>query len=206
MMKKIATLILTLAALVPAWAGGDDTLDRIEAAGAGLTTLEGSFSQTRTVKANGKSSTFSGSFYFSAPDRMAMIYKEDSEGLVLSGDKFFIRRGGKSHKGEISHNKQMGHLASVLFDCVRGQVRSVAEANNATTAVKTERGTCVVTLTAKKKTSKGFARIVLRYRSNDMMLTGVLLEESSGTINEYTLSGHVAGGTIPASRFDIPRK
>lgn len=205
-MKKIATLILTLFALVPAWAGGDDTLDRIEAAGSGLTSLEGSFSQARTIKASGKTSNFSGSFYFCAPDQLSMIYNEESEGLVLNKDKFFIRRGGKAHKGVISHNKHMEQLSSVLFDCVRGKVRAVAEANNATTAVSSERGTCVVTITAKKKSSKGFTRIVLRYSSSDMMLTGVLLEESSGTINEYKLSQLTGGKQIPASRFEIPKR
>ena len=205
-MKKIAILLLSLLTLAPAWAGGDDILDRIEASGASLTTLEGSFSQTRTIKANGKSTQMSGSFYFSSPDRMSMIYNEESEGLVLNGNKFYIRRGGKSHKGEISHNKQMEQLANVLFGCVQGQVRAVAEANNASTSITSEKGCTVVTLTAKKKSSKGFSRIVLRYRNGDLLLTSVLLEESSGTKNEYTLSSPVTGSAIPASRFDIPKK
>lgn len=208
-MKKIALLLISavLLPLLPLRAGGDDTLDRIEATGAALTSLEGSFSQTKTVKANGKTSSFSGTFYFVAPGQLAMAYKEATEGLVLSNGKFFIRRGGKAHKGELKHNKQMEQLSDVLFGCLQGRVRAVAEDNDATSSVKKDKdGTVVVTLLARKKSSKGFARIVLRYRPSDLLLTGVLLEEGSGNINEYTLTTPVAGGTIPASRFEIPKK
>lgn len=206
-MKQFVILLLTVLGFpIAAPVQAQNTLDVLESACSGIKSVEASFIHVKTVKATGKSTTFTGRYYYTSPDKMAMAYDQDSEGLVLSGNQFYIRRGGKTHKGEIQRVKQMRQLSEILFACIRGKVRGVAEGNGADLSAKTEKGFHNVTLTAKKKASKGFSRIVLRYRASDGLLTYLLMEEFSGTTNEYTLTDPKSVAEIAAARFAIPKK
>lgn len=207
-MKKILTFfLLTLSTLFGAEAArADGVLDQISQANASLKTMEAGFTQTKTIKANGKTSSFSGTMYYSAPDKLAMVYDQSSEGLVINGTKLFIRRGGKSNKGDTRHNKQMDHLSSTLFSCMKGDLQKAADDNNADISVKTVKDCYEVTIKARKKASKGFSVILLRYRKSDCLITSMRLEEFSGVTNEYTMTDCKVGEAIPATRFDLPKK
>ena len=61
--------------------------------------------------------------YYSAPDKLAMAYDQESEGLVINGTKLYIRRGGKTNKGDTRHNKQMDQLSETLFSCLKGNLK-----------------------------------------------------------------------------------
>ena len=197
-MKHLFTILLAFLGLGAIALPAAEVPAKIGTAGAALTTVEASFTHVKTVKATGKTTTFTGTYYYSATDRLA--------GIVLSGDRFFIRRGGKANKGHIKNVHQMEQLSGILFACIRGEVQDVADNNNATLAVKTEKSAWIITLTAKKKASKGYAKIVLRYRQSDGLLESLRFEEFNGNVNEYTLSNCKTGGVIPAAKFDIPKK
>lgn len=206
-MKKIATLILTflgIAAVTPASAV--EIPELIGTAGASLTTVEAAFTHTRTVKASGKTTTYTGTYYYNATDRLAMHYDQDSEGLILSSGRFFIRRSGKANKGQIQKVNQMEQLSDILFACIRGEVAKAARDNDATLSLKTEKSAWVVTLTANKKSAKGYAKVVLRYRRSDGVLEGLRMEEFNGNVNDYALRNCKTGVVIPADKFDIPKK
>lgn len=205
-MKHLFTILLAFLGLATMQLPAAEVPAKIGTAGAALTSMEASFTHVKTVKATGKSITFTGTYYYTATDRLAMHYAQDSEGLVLNADRFFIRRGGKANKGHISKVNQMEKLSALLFSCIRGEVQSVADENNATLAVKSEKSAWVITLTAKKKASKGYAKIVLRYRQDDGLLESLRFEEFNGNVNEYTLKDCKAGVVIPAAKFDIPKK
>ena len=66
-------------------------------------------------------------------------------------------------------------------------------------------GNYVVTLTARKKASKGYSKITLKYRKSDCLITGLSLEEFSGAVNTYVLSSLRTGETIPPAVFNIPK-
>ena len=205
-MKHLFTILLAFFGIAAMQLPAADVPAKIGTAGAALTTMEASFTHVKTVKATGKSTTFTGTYYYSATDRLAMHYDQASEGLVLNADRFFIRRGGKANKGHIKNVKQMEQLSALLFACIRGEVQKVADENNATLAVKTEKGAWVITLTAKKKASKGYANIILRYRQDDGLLEALRFEEFNGNVNDYTLKDCKTGAVIPAAKFDIPKK
>lgn len=205
-MKHLFTILLAFLGLGAIALPAAEVPAKIGTAGAALTTVEASFTHVKTVKATGKTTTFTGTYYYSATDRLAMHYDQASEGIVLSGDRFFIRRGGKANKGHIKNVRQMEQLSGILFACIRGEVQDVADNNNATLAVQTEKSAWIITLTAKKKASKGYAKIVLRYRQSDGLLESLRFEEFNGNVNEYTLSNCKTGGVIPAAKFDIPKK
>ena len=205
-MKHLFTILLAFLGLATMQLPAAEVPAKTGTAGAALTSMEASFTHVKTVKATGKSTTFTGTYYYTATDRLAMHYNQDSEGLVLNADRFFIRRGGKANKGHISKVNQMEKLSALLFACIRGEVQSVADENNATLAVKSEKSAWVITLTAKKKASKGYAKIVLRYRQDDGLLESLRFEEFNGNVNEYTLKDCKAGVVIPAAKFDIPKK
>lgn len=204
-MKKILTLcLLSLMTVFAARAEG--VLDKIAAANASLKTMEAGFAQTKTIKASGKTTSFTGTMYYSAPDKLTMAYDQDSEGLVINGTKLYIRRGGKTNKGDTRHNKQMEQLSETLFSCMKGDLQKVADDNNADISVKTVKDTYEVTIKARKKASKGFSCITLRYRKSDCLILSMRLEEFSGVTNEYTMTSSKVGESIPATRFEIPKK
>ena len=144
--------------------------------------------------------------YYTAPDKLAMVYDQDSEGLVINGTKLFIRRGGKTNKGDTRHNNQMDHLSSTLFACMKGELQKAADDNNADITTKTVGNEYEVTLKARKKASKGFSCITLRYRKSDCQIVSMRLEEFSGVTNEYKMTECKVGQSIPSTRFDIPKK
>ena len=205
-MKHLFTILLAFLGLAALQLPAADVPAKIGTAGAALTSMEASFTHVKTVKATGKTTTFTGTYYYTATDRLAMHYDQASEGLVLNADRFFIRRGGKANTGHSKNVHQMEQLSTLLFACIRGEVQSVADSNNATLAVKAEKSAWTITLTAKKKASKGYAKIVLRYRQDDGLLESLRFEEFNGNVNEYTLKDCKAGVVIPAAKFDIPKK
>jgi len=207
-MKKIFTLLLlSLTALTGAFAASaDGILEQIAEAGKALKTMEAGFQQTKTIKASGKSSDFTGTMFYSAPDRLAMVYDQEGEGLIINGTKLFIRRGGKTNKGDTRHNKQMDQLSEILFSCLKGELQAAADSNNADITAKTVGDEYEVTIKARKKASKGFSLIVLRYRKSDCQILSMRLEEFSGVTNEYKMTACKTGHSIPQTRFDFPKK
>ena len=62
----------------------DAILKKIESAGAAFTTIEASFTQTRTIKASGNTTVSKGDLYFNAPGQLAMLYSQPSgECLII---------------------------------------------------------------------------------------------------------------------------
>lgn len=158
------------------------------AAAASAQTVEGTFVQTKTIKASGRSIVSKGNLSYTAPDQLSMIFT-DPEGDYMIIDGPFLRSdlNGTAMDVDTSRNAQMRNLKNTLLNCIAGDVEKVAADNDADLVSKSKNGGRVVTLTAKKAAARGYSRIVLEYRA-DGLLTNMLLEEFGGISTEMKIS------------------
>ena len=204
--KVLSVIALMLCTLLQAQ-DNKATLAQIEKANEAITTIEGKFSQTKTLSANGKEIKSEGTIYVSNGDKMAMHYDAPStDQLIINGDQFFMVRGKKKNHFNTEKNKAMRSLRNTLFYCIHGTPALLAEENNADIQVSKGNTGIVVTLTSQKKTPRGYERIVLTYDSKTCLLNRMEMVEWGGNATLYEMKGLKTNATIATNVFDIPKK
>jgi len=172
-MRKILTFIAALAVTAAAWAQ----------------TFEGQFTQTKTIKASGRTIVSKGNFSYTAPDQLSMLYTSpDGDYMIIDGP--FIRSdiNGTAADVDTSKNAQMRNQRNTLLNCISGDVETVAKDNDADLVIKPRQGGAKsVTITARRQAARGYSRIVLDYRA-DGVLTSMTLEEFGGVSTEMKFS------------------
>ena len=175
-MKDFRKTLLLLVALVFGVAGFSQT-------------IESKFTHTKQIKASGKTTDMAGTMTFVSPDKLTMNYTDPAgDFFIIDGKNVKINMGGKKHNVNAEKVARVRTQTNTLLNCIKGNYEQAAIDNNTDTEIKEEGGNKIVTLTAKKKSPKGYARIVLTYGKADNMLHHMVLEEFGGVVNTYTLS------------------
>lgn len=171
------TTILTLALLLAVSANAQMTYDV-------------DFTQTREMKATGKTVTKKGHLVFDGKEQLSMLYSDPSgEYFNVDGKNVRMNLNGKKTEVNADKAKTVGVLRSTLLSCLAGQWEEAAQANNAESAVNESKGTRTVTLTAKGKVQRGgYSSVELTYRTSDGHLTKMVLEEQGGIKNTYEIA------------------
>lgn len=207
MNKKILISLLAVLVSVFSFSAGanNDVLDRIEKANSSVKTIEAGFLHRKTIVATAKVISMKGMLYFISPDKMSMHYSVPATDLlIISDNQFHMNRGKKSSTYNTEKNAMMAGLSNTLLRCVRGQAAQVAADNDADISVKTTASDYVITLTARKKSAKGYSKIVLKYRKTDCMLVSMEMEEFVGIVNLYEMSDIKTGVNVDMALFNIP--
>jgi len=172
-MKKTLLLAVALVAGMIGWAQ----------------TIEADFTQTRNIAASGKTIEKAGHMKLVYPDQLDMNYsKPDGEYFIIHGHEMSMNMDGKKNKVDTNKNKRTKTFAQTLLNCIKGDWEKAAADNDTDTAVKEEGGNKIITLTAKKKAPRGYARIELTYNKADGLLRKMILEEFGGVTNTYVIS------------------
>jgi len=172
-MKKTLLLAVALVAGMIGWAQ----------------TIEADFTQTRNIAASGKTIEKAGHMKLVYPDQLDMNYsKPDGEYFIIHGHEMSMNMDGKKNKVDTNKNKRTQTFAQTLLNCIKGDWEKAAADNDTDTAVKEEGGNKIITLTAKKKAPRGYARIELTYNKADGLLRKMILEEFGGVTNTYVIS------------------
>ena len=207
MKKLLALLSVIFLGLGTALAqSSDKILVKIQETNASLKNVECTFTRTRTLPAASKITKEDGDLYFSAPDRLAMIYKNPKESLIINGNTLFMRRAGKPSTFDTGKSSLMGSLRNMLLDCITGNVRKVAQENNADIVVKEAKGFYNVTLSSRETAVKGYSKIFLTYRKSDCLLVRMETIEYAGISEVYLMDGFKTVAAIDAEKFTIPKK
>ncbi len=198
--------ILLALVTIAASAGEDPTLSSIKIKCQKFQTLTAAFSQAK-VLLSGKEITSGGKLYFSAPDRMSMIY-DNPEGdlFIIDGANLYMSKGKSAHLYDTGKNALMGSLRATLLHCIRGEVAELAAENDADIKVESLRGTVRVTITARKKVAKGYSSIILDYDASSATLTRMELVEPNGIRNIYEMSSFGVNTSVDASVYSYPKK
>lgn len=180
-------------------------LAQIEKANANITSIKGEFEQTKTIAASGKEIKSDGTLYIHGTDQMAMHYNAPSTDLlVINGNRFYMIRGKKKNNFNTEKNKAMRSLRNTLLYCVHGKPSQLAIENDADITVSKEVSGTVITLTSKKKTPRGYEKIILHYSPTTSLLTRMEMIEWGGNSTLYEMSELLTDGSISQEVFAIP--
>ena len=183
----------------------NDILSEIEKGNAAYNTIQGDFTQTKTLAAKGTKVQSEGMLYISGDHQMAQHYQAPSaDVLIINGSDFYMVRGKKKNKFNTAKNKTMRSLRNTLLYCVHGKPAALAAENGAEiTAVQKSDG-YEVTLVSTKKSARGYAKIVLLYDLKTKLLTRMQMNEYNGNSTLYQMSGLRTNQPIDASVYVIP--
>lgn len=170
-MKKILTFVLLLCGLT-----------------AGAQTLEGTFTQAKTLKVTGKVIKSEGTLTYTAPDQLAMLYTQpDGDYFIIDGP--FLRMDIKGVTVDVNteNNKTIRPQRNAILYGITGDYEKIAQEMDADCTVTAgKNGGKHVVIKARKTLPKGYSGMELDYRK-DGRLTRMVLEEFGGISTEYIL-------------------
>ena len=148
------------------------------------------FTHTREMKTSGKTIIKKGHLVFDGNDQLTMNYTDpEGEYFIVEGKLVKINLNGKKNEVKADKVKSIELQRSTLINCLSGNWKDAATANNAESTETASKGTRIVTLTAKGKVQRGgYSSVVLTYRTSDNKLLKMVLEEPSGIKNTYELA------------------
>lgn len=195
-----------MSVLVTAQAGNDQNLDSVKAKCRQFKTLSAAFNQSK-VLLSGKELTSGGKLYFTAPDRLSMIYDNPQGDLfIIDGSFLYMSKAKASHLYDTKKNALMASLSATLLHCVRGEIEELAAENDAEVKADRQKGGLLVTISARKKTAKGYSSIVLLYDSSNYTLKRMELVEPNGIRNIYEMSSYLINPSVDSSVYSHPQK
>lgn len=154
---------------------------------AGAQTIESLFVQTRTIQASGKKVVSEGTFSFTAPDQLAMLYtKPDGDYIIIDGPFVRTMTKGTEVNLDTRSNAQAKKLSSTLLNCITGNYKQVAEDNDGELSVSEKGGVKTVTIKARKPAPRGYSGVTVKYRK-DGTATEMTLDEFGGISTHYLL-------------------
>ncbi len=206
-MKTIYITFICLLCSLFSQAQDQTILQSIRQANKKITGIEARFTQTQTSAAKKKSETSEGTLYLTGQDKMAMLYKAPSSDLlVINGDNFYMRRGKRSKLYNTAKNATMKRLSGTLLHCLHGTPLELVKLTDSDLSTTKDKNHYIVTLTAKKKQVRGYAKIILHYDIKSKLLVRMQMDEYNGNSTVYAMSGSKTNGNIKTEVFNIPEK
>ena len=156
-------------------------------------TIECNFTQSKFIKASGKTIEAKGSLtLIPTADKMEMNYSQPAgDYVILDGKMVKINLRGKKSAIDTEKNAPMRTQRNTLMNCITGKWKQAATEINAESSV-TEKGTNkIVTLSAKQTAPRGYSKITVTYRKSDNLPTEIVMEEFNGTQTTYKMSNIV---------------
>lgn len=209
MKKTVVSLIAFLAVVLSVNAAeiSEKTkavLAKIEKANESVSTISSPVTETKTMP-NGKKFTYSGNFYYSSPDKLAIRYTDPAgDYLVINTtDIAQKKKSGKSFNMSLKKNERMQLLSSTLLWCISGKLLKLAEAHNAAVTSNEANGMINLTFTADPKAVKDFKKIELSYDKATMRIKSMAMTDKNNIVTKYTMDKPQYGAAIDASVFVV---
>ena len=171
-MKKILTLVIAMLALT-----------------ASAQKVEAHFTESKFIKASGKTIEAEGKLKLFSADKMELRYtKPAGDYFIIDGKTVSTNLRGKKSVVDTEKNTAMRIFRNTLMNCVNCQWKQAATDNDAETSVAEKGANKVVTLSAKKTAPRGYSKIVITYRKSDNIPVELVFEEFNGTVTTYKMS------------------
>ena len=157
--------------------------------GASAQTIECNFTQSKFIKASGKTIEAMGKLKLISADKLEMNYTQPAgDYFIVDGKMVKINMRGKKSVIDTEKNAPMRTQRNTLMNCITGKWKQAATDNNAESTV-TEKGTNkIVTLSAKQTAPRGYSKITITYRKSDNLPIELVFEEFNGTKTTYKMS------------------
>lgn len=184
-------------------ADDDAILNKIASKNAGYKTMEYKFDHVKTT-ATKVQVTMHGTSYYTASDKFALIYTDPAtERFIINGTKLYMNRSGKVQNIDITKVASMKMMSTCVLCGVSGRISDILKAADYDCKVEETKDAYVVTLTAKQKAAKGYARILLSYRKSDCVCSLLEMEEFNHVVNTYTMLDGKVNGKVEDSVYSI---
>lgn len=147
------------------------------------------FTQSRVVKATGKTTEMRGHLTFDGVDHLTMEYTEpEGEYFYIEGNMVKMNLYGKKAELNTDKVKMVKLQRETLLNCLSGNWGQAAVDNNAEASVDEAGGFSFIVLTVTGKVPRGgYSSVELTYRKEDGALIKMVLEESIGIVNTYEM-------------------
>ena len=147
------------------------------------------FTQTRRLKASGKTSVMKGHLSFDGKDQLKMDYSDPAgDYFIVDGNKVDMNLLGVKAELDAEKVPMVALQRSTLLNCLSGKWEQAAKDNNATSEVTEKTGFRTVKITAKGVVPRGgYKSVTLTYRIKDGRVTRLILEEAAGIENTYEM-------------------
>lgn len=174
-MKKILTIVIAMLAFA-----------------ASAQKVEARFTESKFIKASGKSIEAEGNLKLFSADKMELRYtKPAGDYFIIDGKTMSTSVKGKKTVVDTEKNAAMRTHRNTLMNCVNGNWKQAASDNNAETSVVEKGANKVVTLSAKKTAPRGYSKIIITYRKSDNLPIELVFEEFNGIVTTYKISNIV---------------
>jgi outer membrane lipoprotein-sorting protein len=155
-------------------------------------TVEARFTETKFIKASGKTIEGEGNLKLFSADKMELRYtKPAGDYFIIDGKTISTSVKGKKSVVDTEKNTSMRTFRNTLMNCVNANWKQAATDNNAESSLVEKGANKVVTLTAKKTAPRGYSKIVITYRKSDNIPVELVFEEFNGTVTTYKISNIV---------------
>lgn len=174
-MKKILTIVIAMLAFA-----------------ASAQKVEARFTESKFIKASGKTIEAEGNLKLFSADKMELRYtKPAGDYFIIDGKTMSTSVKCKKTVVDTEKNAAMRTHRNTLMNCVNGNWKQAASDNNAETSVAEKGANKVVTLSAKKTAPRGYSKIIITYRKSDNLPIELVFEEFNGIVTTYKISNIV---------------
>ena len=154
--------------------------------------VETHFTESKFIKATGKTLEAEGTFKLFSTDKMEMRYsKPAGDYFLIDGKTVNMNMRGKKSVVDTDKNAAIRSQRNTLMNCINGNWKQAATDNNAESSVAEKGANKIVTLSAKKAAPRGYSKIIITYRKSDNLITEMVLEEFNGNVTTIKLSNIV---------------
>ena len=168
-MKKILTLVLTTICLSTAASAQTNC----------------TFTQTKTIRASGKTIRSEGTVSYKSPDQLTMTYTDpEGEYLIISGPMLRSNTGGQQISVDTDKNARFRALRNTLLNCIDGKYEQAARDNDADLEISEANGIKTVRMKARKAAPRGYSQILMEYDGKGLPVR-MVLDEFGGISTEY---------------------
>ncbi len=147
------------------------------------------FTQTKRLKASGKTTVMKGHMTFDGKDQLKMDYSDPAgDFFIVDGNKVNMNLMGVKTELDAEKVPMVALQRSTLLNCLSGNWEQAAKDNNATSEVTEKTGFRTVRIAAKGVIPRGgYKSVTLTYRIKDGRVSRLILEEPGGIENTYEM-------------------
>ena len=190
-MKKLifaAAALLSFCCLLAPAQEKDAILSFLKDSPARKTDVKDNFTEVRTPAAKGAAKVnLDGTLLFKAAAASLEMKYSDGDYFFTDNVKMQKTHGNARQVFDLGKNLMMRGLSHTLIYAFQGNLQALAQEQDAVIEAVKDGKTYTVTLTAKKKTPKGLAKVVAVYRASDGAIISMRLDECTGASTFYTL-------------------
>lgn len=202
MYKFIAVVTSLLLCVNVTCAQVEDSFEsRIESVSAQNKTILCDFVQTKKVKNIKGEIVSNGEFYYDNSGMLALIYSQpQGDRVLINGETFTVVTAGKKIEGKAGDNPMMMQICNMLQACMSGDVTKLGRGWQMNIE-ENELRYSVTLQPSDRRTRKYIESLLMRFDKQDMTLSELRMNETSGGYTNYTFTNKEINKDIDPLKF-----